>query len=140
MHSEPKTAKGRRHLTLDIATIDDLRTHKSSQLEERIAAGPAWMGDGHVFANKIGAPIHPDAFSKTFARLVASAGLPHMGVHGLRHTYATLAPREGWNPKIVSERLGHANVAITLDICSHVTPGLQQDMTDQIAASIDGMG
>ena len=77
--------------------------------------------------------------SQRLSRVVASAGLPHMGVHGLRHTYATLALSEGWNPKIVSERLGHANVAITLDIYSHVTPGLQQDMTDQIAASIDGL-
>ena len=58
--------------------------------------------------------------------------------HGLRHTHATIALRANRNPKVVSERLGHANVSITLDTYSHVTPGLEQDVADVVAKLVDG--
>jgi integrase len=58
--------------------------------------------------------------------------------HGLRHTHATIALQANRNPKVVSERLGHANVSITLDTYSHVTPGLEQDLADVVAQLVDG--
>jgi integrase len=63
---------------------------------------------------------------REFAPLLRRAGLPHIRFHDLRHTAASLLLRRGVNPKIVSELLGHANIGITLDIYSHVTPDMQQ--------------
>ena len=54
------------------------------------------------------------------------AGLPHIRFHDLRHTHATLMLKGSVHPKIVQERLGHANIGITLDLYSHVMPGLQE--------------
>ena len=58
--------------------------------------------------------------------MVKSTGLPHMTVHGLRHSHSTILLDEGVNPKVVSERLGHATIATTMDVYSHVMPGLQE--------------
>jgi integrase len=140
MESEPKTAKGRRQIALDAATVQALRRHRRVQLEEQLAAGAGWEDGSHVFTNELGQPIHPDRFTKLFDRLVARTELPRITPHGLRHAYATLALHDSWNPKIVSERLGHANVGITLDIYSHVTPGIQQQMAEGVAAIIDTPG
>jgi integrase len=140
IESQPKTAKGRRSVALDSETIEVLRRHRKQGLEERITAGSVWSGTDHVFTNELGLPIHPDAFSKLFERMVAQTRLPRLTLHGLRHTHATLALQDGWNPKIVSERLGHANIAITLDTYSHVTPGLQREMTESLAKRIDSLG
>jgi integrase len=74
--------------SLDSKTVDIVRTHRARQIQERIAAGPAWQGDTDVFVDEIGRPIHPDAFSKSFNKLALAAGLPRIGPHGLRHTYA----------------------------------------------------
>ena len=65
--------------------------------------------------------------SHTFAALVKKAGLPHVRLHDLRHSHASLMMADGVNPKILSERLGHASVVITLDTYSHVLPGLQEE-------------
>ena len=58
--------------------------------------------------------------------MIKRAGLKHIRLHDLRHTHATLMLKSGVHPKIVSERLGHATVAFTLDTYSHVVPGLQE--------------
>ena len=68
---------------------------------------------------------------------VKAAGLPTLrGPHNLRHTWATLALKAGVHPKIVSDRLGHATIAVTVDIYSHVTPSMDADAADLVAASI----
>ncbi len=61
-----------------------------------------------------------------FKRIIRKAALKQMRVHDLRHTHATLMLKAGVHPKIVSERLGHANISITLDTYSHVLPVLQE--------------
>jgi integrase len=136
--SEPKTAKGRRSVALDAETVIQLREHRKRQLEERMAAGELWHDSDAVFTDELGRPIHPDRFTKLFATLVESSGLERLTPHGLRHTHATLALQANRNPKVVSERLGHANVSITLDTYSHVTPTLEQDVADTVARLVDG--
>ena len=79
-----------------------------------------------VFCHPDGAPLDPGVISHTFAKVLHKARLPHIRFHDLRHTHATLMLKQGIHPKIVSERLGHASVAITLDTYSHVLPGLQE--------------
>lgn len=64
------------------------------------------------------------------------AGLRRIRLHDLRHTHATLALAAGVHPKVVSERLGHATVAFTLDVYSHTVPALQAEAADRIASLI----
>jgi len=81
---------------------------------------------GYVFTQANGKPVDPDAITKDFADVIKTAGLPHLTVHGLRHAHATMLLESGINPKVVSERLGHATIATTMDVYSHVLPGLQE--------------
>jgi len=132
--SEPKTAKGRRAVALDAATTAALRAHRAAQAQERLALGPAWRDSGLVFTLADGGPIHPQRFTAWFGQAAARAGLPRIRLHDLRHSYATLALGAGIHPKIVSERLGHATVAITLDVYSHVSPSMQREAAGLVAS------
>jgi integrase len=87
-----------------------------------------------VFTASSGAQLHPERISALFARLVRGAALPHIPLHGLRHTYASIALAKGVNPAIVSRRLGHATVAFTLDVYSHVLPQVDAEAAEMIAA------
>jgi integrase len=134
---EPKTARGERNIALDGVTISTVRTWRARQARERLAFGPAWHDTGLVFSRADGSLIHPDTFSFWFDRQVHAAGLPRIRFHDLRHTHATLALQAGVPAKVVSERLGHATVAFTLDVYSHVIPALQEDAAERIAALVD---
>ena len=103
-----------------------------------MAAGKLWQRSDAVFTDALGRPIRPDRFTKLFVRLVKSSGIQRLTPHGLRHTHATVALQANPNPKVVSERLGHANVSITLDTYSHVTPTMEQDDADTVARLVDG--
>ncbi|MGE0598200.1 MAG: tyrosine-type recombinase/integrase [Dehalococcoidia bacterium] len=135
--STPKTAAGRRSVALDSTTVEYLQAHRRHQMNERSNLGLPWPGtEAFVFADIDGAPLHPDGFSDRFDRLVRRSGLPRITVHDLRHTHATLALQAGIPAKVVSERLGHANVSMTLDIYSHVIPAMQEDAAERVAGLI----
>jgi integrase len=136
--SEPKTAKGRRSLALDPATVAALRQHRTQQLEQRLAVGPRWQDSGLVFTWPDGQPIHPQRFSSWFEQHARAAGLPRIRLHDVRHSYATAALAAGVPAKVVSERLGHANIAITMDTYSHVLPGRDAQAADTVARLILG--
>ena len=121
----PKTAKGRRTLPIGDCLVAALKRHRDQQ--ERFSAGAGYQNNDLVFALPDGSPWSPAAFSLAFMRLVRSTNLPRVRFHDLRHTHATILLREGVHPKIVSERLGHANIGITLDTYSHVLPGMQEE-------------
>jgi integrase len=134
VETEPKTRRGRRLIALDAETVAVLREQAARQLAEQQALGDAWVDSGRVFTVENGAQLHPERISALFARLVRAAALPHIPLHGLRHTYASLALAKGVNPAIVSRRLGHATVAFTLDIYSHVLPQIDAEAAEVIAA------
>ncbi|MDP8929660.1 MAG: site-specific integrase [Actinomycetota bacterium] len=136
--SQTKTAKGRRSLALDEGTISTLRSHRARQLQERLSWGAAWTDLGLVFAQENGQPVHPTAFTKRFQRLVRYVGLPGIRLHDLRHSYATAALVAGVPAKVVSERLGHANVGVTLDTYSHVLPSMDEQAAAVVARLILG--
>jgi integrase len=137
---EPKTAKGRRSIVLDGMTVAALRSHRVRQLEERLAVGGEWTDQRLVFCAPSGDPINPQRFSQWFAQHARHAGLPSIRLHDVRHSYASAALEGGIHPKIVSERLGHANVGITLDTYSHVSPTMQRDAAERVAGLIFGEG
>jgi integrase len=137
--STPKTAKGRRSVALDPATVGALRAHRVAVLEERLSLGlGAPTEDGLVFTALDGSPLHPLQFSDRFERLVKAASVPRIRLHDLRHTHATLALQAGVHPKVVSERLGHASVSITLDTYSHAIPAMQEEAAAKVAALVFG--
>ena len=84
--------------------------------------------------------MHPKTLSYTFEREIRRAGLPAIRLHDLRHTHATLALRAGVHPRVVQERLGHANVSITLDTYSHVDLDMQAAAAAKVAAFVTGSG
>jgi len=84
--------------------------------------------DDLVFANHDGKPIDPSVLTHNFARIVRQAGLGRVRFHDLRHTFASLALLRGAKPKVISEALGHASVAFTMDTYSHIISGMQEDM------------
>ena len=137
----PKTGKSRRRVSIDAVTLDALKAHRKAQREQRMAAADVWLNDGDlVFTDEQGAPVHPNNFSQAFDRIVRTAELQRIRLHDLRHSYATLALKAGVHPKIVSERLGHSTIAITLDLYSHVAQGLDADAAELIADRIYGKG
>jgi len=131
--SEPKTRRGRRTIALDPVTLEALKGHATRQAGEQSQPDAAWTDSGLVFTGMDGQPLHPWAVSKAFRDLSRAALLPPIPLHGLRHSYATLALRSGVNPRIVSARLGHATVALTLDVYSHVLPQADQEAAERIA-------
>jgi integrase len=145
----PKSEASERVMALDPATVDALRTHLARQDEEREFAGPAWRRrqtdwrgnhrDDLVFTWADGSLIHPERFSKWFARHSSAARLPHIRLHDVRHTYATvgLANAAGWHEvKVISQRLGHASVGFTIDTYAHVLPAADADTANTLARLI----
>jgi integrase len=134
MIGTPKTAKGRRTVTLDSGTVAALREHRKRQAAERLLMGAGWTDLDLVFCHPDGTMVHPERFSRGFLETVARIGLPRIRLHDLRHGWATMALQAGIHPKVVQERLGHANISITLDTYSHVTAGVHEDAAEQVAA------
>lgn len=115
-----------------------LKTWRKIQLQERVALGIRPNDDSLVFADPDGSPIHPDLYSQTFDRLAAASDVPRIRLHDLRHTHATILLKEGVPAKVVSERLGHANVAFTMSVYQHILPGMQADAAHTFARTVFG--
>jgi integrase len=135
---EPKTAKGRRSISLDSSTLAVLRDHRHHMLQERLLVGADFNDLGLVFHQPDGTWLRPDAVSDLFLRRTRRYGVPRLTLHGLRHTWATLALEKGIHPRVVQERLGHSTIAITLGIYSHVSPTLHDEAAELVASLVLG--
>jgi integrase len=133
---ETKTHRGERPLSLPTQLLEELRQHRSRQVEFRLAA-PTWIDRDLVFTNDVGGPVLGATLRDHFYRVLAMAGLPRIRLHGLRHSMATLMLASGEHPKLVSERMGHANVAFTLATYSHVIPGMHDVAAQRLADVLD---
>ncbi len=131
--TEPKTKKSRRSIPLSNTLINALKSHRRKQLEERLKLGADYENLDLVFASEIGTPLlHGNLLRRHFKPIRDKAGLPKIRLYDLRHTTATLLLSAGENPKVVSERLGHASIVLTLDTYSHVLPTMQKSATNKI--------
>jgi len=124
--TKPKTAKSRRTIALPPTVCILLRQLKERQIAERLLLGLRLQDDDLVFSKPDGKPLDPSTITHTFRKIVKRAELPILRLHDLRHTHASLMLKQRVHPKIVSERLGHSSIGITLDTYSHVMPGLQE--------------
>jgi len=134
--SEPKTIKGRRVIALDPGTVEVLKAQAARQLEEQNGWDEAWVESGLVFTLENGTALDPESVSRYFRQAVKMSMLPTIRLHDLRHTHATLALQAGIHPKVVSERLGHATISITLDTYSHAIPAMQEEAAALIAGLV----
>ena len=122
----PKTTKSRRQVPLAPSNSLVLKLHLEGQRAARLLMDQPVHDDGLVFCQVDGGPLLPHSVSQAWRRLVRKAGFPGIRMHDARHTHATLMLEQGVNWKIISERLGHGSVAMTLDLYAHASPGLQQ--------------
>jgi integrase len=124
---QPKTAKGRRMIALPPSATLVLAEHREQDVAHRILLGqPLITGADLVFARIDGSPIPPDSMTQAWASIAKKSGFVGLRLHDARHMHASLLLKQGVHPKIVQERLGHATIATTLDIYSHVAPGMQE--------------
>lgn len=138
----PKTKQA--HLIrLDSGTVAMLRKLRAEQAEEKLRLGGEYHDGGYVFCQPNGRPFHPERFSREFDRNQRyfnrdhpDQQIPTITLHGLRHTWATLALSAGIDIKIVSERLNHSSTHITREIYTHVTPPMQSDAAERVAALV----
>ena len=128
-----KTARSRRQVAVTQEVTNVLREAQGSQLVQRMLLGDAWQDTGFVFTKIDGSPLDPEKVTKAFSKAVKKSGVGRIRLHDLRHTHASLMLQAGVNPKIVSERLGHASITITMDTYSHVLPGLQEEAADRFS-------
>lgn len=111
----PKTDRSRRTVSLPASVVTRLRVHRKEQNERRLFLGAAWHDTDLVCDRADGEHLDPDGFSSAFARYAETAKVPGVRLHDLRHSFATTLLAAGVHPKVVSEALGHASVAFTMD-------------------------
>jgi integrase len=128
-----KTRAGRRPIAISPPTVVALRAHRAAQAERRLRLGQDWVNEGFVFDRGDGGRSSPATVQHAFERAVTNAGVPRLTPHGCRHTSATLLILAGVPLKVVSERLGHASVAITADVYGHVTAEADRSAADRLA-------
>lgn len=134
----PKSERSRRTIGIDSTTVAALRTWRKCQAEERLVMGAGWRDNPQVFTEPTGEPVHPQRVTRRFNAHVIAAGLPAIRLHDVRHSYATAALAAGERVEVVSRRLGHANVSVTMNIYAHVTDADDEATADRVAARILG--
>ena len=128
--SENKTSAGVRSLALDPTTVQALAGYIDTWEVERQLLG---QDPVLLFVWPDGRPLHPDTITALFHKHCQAAGLPRIRLHDVRHSYASAALLAGVPPKVISERLGHATAAFTLQTYAHVIPGMDEDAASTVA-------
>jgi len=119
--STPKTKAGRRTIPLTPKLKEILAVQRRKQLETRLAAGDKWHPLDLVFTTEVGTPYEGRNLTRTLHRILREQGIERLGVHALRHTFATRALEAGMDVRTLSEILGHANITLTLQLYAHST-------------------
>lgn len=124
---EPKTTRSRRTLPLTPGLVGLLKAHRARQLEDRLRAGPRWQNSGLVFTSTNGGPTHPRNALRSFYAMLERGRLPRMRLHDLRHSAASFLLASGVSPRVAMDVLGHSQIAVTMDLYSHLLPGALED-------------
>jgi len=134
-YKTPKSGKGRT-LALSASLVEELRAHRLRQAEELLRVGIILSADTFVVAQADGTPLQPDTLTQDWFRKLAGTSLPRIRFHDLRHAHATHMLANGVHPKVASERLGHSKIGITLDLYSHVLPGMEADAAERVDVAL----
>ncbi len=137
--SEPKTKSSKRTLTLPTSLVGELRDHRICQHKERLKLGSAWQDYDLVFPSQVGTPSTHSNITQVYKRVLKRAELrTSLRLYDLRHSHATLLLKAGVHAKVVSERLGHSSIALTLDVYSHVLPSMQAEAAEHLEVMLYG--
>jgi integrase len=131
----PKSGKGRT-VAPSAIVVDELRAHRVKRAQELLRLGVGLSDDDLVIAHADGSVVQPIYISQHWARTIRKTRLAHLRFHDLRHAHATHLLANGVHPKVASERLGHSKVGITLDLYSHVIPGMQEDAAAMVDTAL----
>ncbi|MNC15942.1 Transposase [compost metagenome] len=132
---EPKTKAGIRSIVLPQQTTDALKKQRLVLDDDRKKAakkGTEYNDYGLVAQTKNGYPVNPYYLESRWLDFMRKSGLPKIRFHDLRHTHASLLLKAGVHPKVVTERLGHSSITITLDRYSHLFPTMQQEAAEKL--------
>ena len=136
-YSPPKTKAGEhRIVALDADTVAALRSWRARQASERLAWGQARVDTGLVFTRENGSGWHPEVLTKSLPRLARQAGLPVLRFHDLRHLSASLQIAAGVSLAVISKRLGHSTIGVTVDTYGHLLGAANQEAADASAALV----
>jgi len=130
--TDPKTARGKRMITLPQFVLEALGQHRIRQLEAKLQADPKWEEHDLVFCNIYGRFLNSASLQVLFSSLLKKAGLPHMRFHDLRHSAATMLLAMGVPIKVVQELLGHSDISTTLNAYGHVLASMQQEAMEKL--------
>src|SRR5262249_47882678 len=131
----PKSGKSRT-VALPPIVVEELRRHRLQQAQELLRLGIRQNGDTQFCLREDGMPWSPRMLTMVFMRLIKASGLPRIRLHDLRHSHATHLLTAKIHPKVVQERLGHATISMTMDLYSHVMPGMQEEAAATIDATL----
>ena len=135
--STPKTAGSRRTVALSPSAVALLKAQKSAQAADKLKAANIWEDSGLIFTTETGAPVDPRNLLRAVATAARAAELPDwVGVHTLRHTYATQALLNGVPIHVVSRSLGHSSIAITADTYGHLTDDAASSAAAKVADAL----
>ena len=121
-----KTAKSNRRIALSKKTCTMLKQHLKKEMNICSKTSPKFPNDRLLFCEPNGKPLKPNTIGQHWTRLLRRLNYPNIRFHDLRHTHASWMLKKGVSPKVIQERLGHSTISTTLDIYSHVTPGMQR--------------
>lgn len=130
-YKEPKSGRAR-NVALPAFVAEELRAWRARQAQELLRLGIRLDGETFVCAREDGEPLQPNSITHAWDQFISGTTLPRLRFHGLRHAHATHMLASGVHPKVASERLGHSKVGITLDLYSHVMPGMQEDAVSRV--------
>jgi integrase len=137
-YTEPKRGRTR-NVELSAFVVSELRAWRVQQAQELLRLGVRANDDTLICTTAAGVGIQPNSLTHEWQKVIAGKPLPRIRFHDLRHTHATHMLASNVNPKIVSERLGHSKVGITLDLYSHVLPGMQEDAVSKVDAAFQAV-
>lgn len=131
-----KTEKSKRAVSISEVVLQILKEHRITQAQELLALGLK-NKEGWVFTRQGDSqPPYPDSVTAALKKIISKNNLPLISFHDLRHTHATMLLTQGVNPKIVQERLGHSKISVTMDVYSHVMPGMQRKAADELEENL----
>jgi integrase len=135
-HTEPKTVSGRRKIELPRIALEALIRHKERiRQETSVETHPKRP----VFTDTCGGMLRKSNLrSRSFARLLKKAGLPHIRFHDLRHTAASMLALQNAHPKTVQSLLGHSRISVTPDTYSHLFPTMQREAANKMDELLGG--
>jgi integrase len=134
-YKQPKSGKGRT-VAMSATVIEELRAHRLRQAQNLLRLGVRQTAETFLCTREDGLPLQPNTLTIYWERLIAKTALPRIRFHDLRHAHATHLLASGVHPKVASERLGHSKVGITIDLYSHVMPGMQEDAVAKVDAAL----